>query len=57
MGDGGESGESPYLTLILKLLSAGTAAGDLFFTPNSRWRAVTAYLLFVMSYHRAIDSC
>ena len=30
MGDGGESSKSPYLTLILKLLSTGTAAGDFF---------------------------
>ena len=29
----------------------------LFFTPTSRWRTVTAHLLFVKSYHRAIDGC
>ena len=33
------------------------APGDYFFTPTSRWRTVTAHLLFVKSYHRAIDGC
>ena len=27
------------------------------FTPTSRWLTVTAHLLFVKSYHRAIDGC
>ena len=29
----------------------------IFFTPILRWRTVTAHLLFVKSYHRAIDGC
>ena len=42
------------ITRVTKGRASATELGDLIFSPISRWRTVTAYLLFVKSYHGAI---
>ena len=55
MGPHGE--REKLLAPVLLGFESTTSGREFFLMPTSRWRTVTAHLLFIKSHHRAIDSC